>query len=633
MIKLINYIDTCRYFSNIINNSKFKRGLGANMSSENVEHPPHWDLSGVYPSLNSAEFKSDTNLLINKIEQLEKYLEDHQIHQDNQTVDPDEAALYLDYLIVDLNDLFVLNSTLRSYIDSFLTTDSYNQVAKKAFSTWEKNYVRSQNIYTKVRGWIGSIKEILPKILEHEGTVKNHTFQLQEIAEQSQYLMSEVEEELAAELGLSGAGAWSKLQGTITSQLNVNFSMDGVEKRLPMPAIIGMRSNPKEEIRRNAYVTEQAAWKSIEEPIAAALNGVKGYVTTLNHRRGRDDALHSAIDQARIDRPTLESMLGVMKASFPIFHRYFYAKAARLGKDKLAWWDLFAPMGKTEITYSFTQAREIIVENFATFSGELAEFAQRAFNNHWIDAEIRDGKRGGAFCMSLPKVKESRVLCNFDGSLDSIFTLAHELGHGFHNFCKKDKTMLQQSTPMTLAETASIMCETIVFEAIIKETSNPEEELAILETSLIGDSQVIVDIYSRYLFEKEVFERREVNELTAEEFCQIMENAQSATFGDSLDENFRHKYMWIWKPHYYRPGLSFYNFPYAFGLLFGIGLYAIYKEQGAKFIPLYKNLLASTGEGTAADLALKFGIDIRSKDFWENSTKVIEERVNRYVKL
>ena len=375
------------------------------------------------------------------------------------------------------------------------------------------------------------------------------------------------------------------------------------------------------------------AWETVKEPIAAAMNGVKGYVTTLNRRRGREDALHSAIDQARIDRETLETMLGAMKDSFPVFRKYFKAKANRLGKSQLAWWDLFAPMGATETQYTFSQAADFIVAHFGSFSTELADFAQQSFDKNWVDAEMRDGKRGGAFCMNVPKVKESRILCNFDGSLDSVFTLAHELGHGYHNLCKKGKTLIQQSTPMTLAETASIMCETIVFEATIKGASSPDEELAILETSLVSDSQVIVDIYSRYLFEVEVFEWREKTELTAEEFCEIMERAQGATFGDGLDERYRHKYMWTWKPHYYRPGLSFYNFPYAFGLLFGIGLYAVYQERGERFVPEYKELLASTGEGTAADLATRFGIDIRKPEFWENSLNVVGERIERYVNL
>lgn len=606
------------------------------MSLENYPRPPHWNVSNVYPSLKSAEFQADTSLFVSTLGALETYLEENQIRQQPDglmEVDPAALAAILDHLVNQMNELMVLSFTLRSYINATVSTDSYNVAAKKAFSNWEQNYVRLQQSITSIQGWIGSLGELLPAALKYDGVAHNHAFPLQEIAEQSVYMMSQAEEELAAELGLSGAGAWNKLQGTVTSQLGVDFELDGKPQKLPMPALVNLRNHPDKDTRRRAYEAELAAWETIKEPVAAALNGVKGYVTVLNRRRGRKDALHSAIDQARIDRQTLEAMLGAMRDAFPRFRQYFKTKARRLGKDALAWWDLFAPIGTTETHYAFSQAADFVVAQFSTFSQELADFAQDAFDHNWVDAEMRDGKRGGAFCMSLPKVKESRVLCNFDGSLDSVFTLAHELGHAYHNFCKKDKTMLLQSTPMTLAETASIMCETIVFEATVKQAASPAEELGILETSLISDSQVIVDIYSRYLFEKEVFECREVTELTAGEFCEIMERTQAATYGDGLDECYRHKYMWLWKPHYYRPGLSFYNFPYAFGLLFGIGLYAVYQERGSAFVPEYKHLLASTGEGPVADLAARFGIDIRKPEFWENSLEVISKRIDRYVNL
>jgi len=388
-------------------------------------------------------------------------------------------------------------------------------------------------------------------------------------------------------------------------------------------------------VRKLAYETELREWQTIEEPLAACMNGIKGTVNTLNKHRGRQDALHSALDMARIDRETLDAMLGAMTDSFPMFRRYFRAKAARFGQEQLPWWNLFAPVGKSGRTYSFDEAKALILENFASFTPELAAFAKGAFDHNWIDAEQRPGKRGGAFCMSVPGVKESRILCNFDGSLDQTMTLAHELGHGFHNYCmfQANRTEMQRRTPMTMAETASIMCETIVFNAIISQVSDPQAELAILETSLIGDSQVIVDISSRFLFEKEVFERREKSELSAEELCDIMERAQKATYGDGLDERYLHKYMWTWKPHYYDIHLSFYNFPYAFGLLFGTGLYAIYQQRGADFIPDYKALLASTGMGNAADLAASFGIDIRARKFWQDSLAVIEKKVDRYCEL
>lgn len=261
--------------------------------------------------------------------------------------------------------------------------------------------------------------------------------------------------------------------------------------------------------------------------------------------------------------------------------------------------------------------------------------AATAFAKNWIDAEQRDGKRGGAFCMGVPAVKESRVLANYDGSFNQVSTLAHELGHAFHNYCayKAGKTELQQNTPMTLAETASIMCETIVTEAALATTKDPQEKLAVLEAQIENAGQVIVDIYSRFLFEKEVMERREKSELSADDFCEIMERAQKATYGDGLDERYLQKFMWTWKPHYYSPGFAFYNFPYAFGLLFATGLYAIYKKRGADFVPDYMNLLASTGEAPAAKLAKRFGIDITTKKFWQDSLAIIGKQIDRFCEI
>ena len=592
---------------------------------------PRWDLSNVYPSLESAEFQAAVASVTRQTEELEQFFSENLKKADGAT-SPAELGALLGQSIDRFNALQELGYTIYSYIQSFVTTDSRDTLAMKKMSEFQRMMVRVQMLGTQFQAWVGKLSPALDSAIESNPTAQAHAFNLKEIAEQAKYLMSEAEEGLAAELSLSGSSAWGKLQGTVTSQLTVEFELDGKTQKLPMPALINLRSHPDADVRRRAYEAENKAWDSVRESLTACMNGVKGEVNTLNKRRGREDALHSAIDAARIDRPTLEAMLGAMKDSFPMFQRYFKAKARHLGQEKLAWWDLFAPLGKTDTQYSWDEARAFILENFAKFSPEMADFARQAFDNRWIDAEQREGKRGGAFCMGVPAVKESRILSNFDGSLDQVSTLAHELGHGFHNYCafQAGKTMMQQDTPMTLAETASIMCETIVMQAVLQQVSDPQEELAILETMLNGDSQVIVDIYSRYLFEKEVLERREKSELSPDDLSEIRDRAQKETSGELAAYQ---PYMWTWKPHYYYAGLSFYNFPYAFGLLFGTGLYAIYQQRGEAFVADYKHLLASTGEATAADLAARFGIDIRSREFWEGSLKVIEKKIERYEQL
>lgn len=595
---------------------------------------PRWDLTNVYPSLDSKQFKTAIKTFKKQLDELDAFFK-KAAKADSKT-DPKKLGKILGESVERFNALFELSGTIGPFVYSYISTDSRNKDAMRILSEFEQMNVQTSMLNTRFTAWAGKLgKAAIKKAVKTNPAAKAHEFILLEAAEQSKYLMSEAEEAVAAELTLSGGNAFGKLQGTITSQMTVDFELDGKSQKMPMPALINLRSHPDEATRRRGYEAENKAWEGVQETLAACLNGVKGETLVLDKKRGREDNLHASIDSARMDRATLEAMLGAMKDSFPMFRRYFKHKAKLLGKKKLAWWDLFAPMGKTDKVYSWNEARDFIVENFNKFSPDLGAFARRAFDSNWIDGEQREGKRGGAFCMGLDGVKESRILANFDGSFDQVSTLAHELGHAFHNECayQADKTPLQQQTPMTLAETASIMCETIATEAALEQTTDKQEVLAILEAQLNNASQVVVDIYSRYLFEKEVFERRAKAELAADEINDIMERAQKATYGDGLDEKFLQKYMWTWKPHYYSAGFSFYNYPYAFGLLFATGLYAIYQKRGAEFVPAYKELLASTGEAPAAELADKFGINIRTKKFWADSLAIIGKRVDRYCKL
>ncbi|MCL7452589.1 MAG: M3 family metallopeptidase, partial [Anaerolineae bacterium] len=457
-----------------------------------MEQPslPHWDLSNVYPGLESEAFKKDVQRLRTHLDDLDEYLATHEIARGAAYPrDIDALAATIAGYLDRMNGIMRLGRTLSAYVHGFVSTDSYNTQARRVASELEPLLVRVERQEVLFRGWIGTIAqdpEALAAVLELEGPAQDHRFYLAETAEQSQYLMGEAEESLAAELSLSGARAWQKLQGVVTSQLKVPFDAreDGHVESLPMAILQNQRTDADEDVRRRAYEAELAAWEAVREPLAACLNGIKGAVQTLNVRRGRADALHEALDQARIERETLEVMLAAMRGSFPAFRRYFRGKARLLGKQSLAWWDLFAPLGSSDRRYDFDEARAFILAQFVTFSDRLASFAERAFRDRWIDAEPRDGKRSGAFCMGLPGVEESRVLCNFDGSLDQVLTLAHELGHAYHNECLAGKTMLQRRTPMTLAETASIFNETIVTDALLARATGVEEKQAILENFL-----------------------------------------------------------------------------------------------------------------------------------------------------
>ncbi len=331
-------------------------------------------------------------------------------------------------------------------------------------------------------------------------------------------------------------------------------------------------------------------------------------------------------------KQTLDALLSAIREAFPTFRRYLQAKAA-----SWAW------SGSTGGTCSRRWGRRSGVLPgprlaLSSSSGSAASATawgnspQRAFDDHWIDAQPRDGKRGGAFCMEVLALEESRILMNFDGSYEQVSTLAHELGHGYHNHCQRGLEPLRRGAPSTLAETASIFCETLVSEASLA-AAPPDEQLAILESQLIGATQVCLDISSRFQFESAVIERRATSELSPDELCDLMREAQRDTYADAVEASTYHPYMWLWKPHYYTFNGNFYNFPYAFGQLFALGLYAVYREEGAAFVPRYQELLRSTGEELAAPLAQRFGIDISKPDFWRGSLRLVADQVARYEKL
>jgi pepF/M3 family oligoendopeptidase len=457
--------------------------------------------------------------------------------------------------------------------------------------------------------------------------------------------MSGAEEALAADLGRAGGDAWERLQESVSSNLTVDWdggvarggSVDWTKEKKKSETktvneLRAMAFDPNRETRERAFRAELAAWKSVELPIAAALNGVKGFSVILNRRRHYASNLEEARRAARVSEKTLSALTGAMEDSLPQFRSYLKTKARLLGLPKLAFFDLFAPVGGSSKRWTFDEARAFIIEQFTSFSWDLGEFAEQAFNGSWIDAEMRRGKVGGAYCTSLPLAKESRILANFDGSFSSVTTLAHELGHGYHHHVLKDASAIHRDYPMTLAETASIFCEAVVFSKAL-ETFPEEEKLSVLETFLQDSTQVIVDILSRYKFESMLFEARKSAEVSPEELCSFMEEAQKQTYGDGLDSENLHPYMWAVKPHYYRTGLAFYNFPYSFGQLFGLGLYAQYQQQPNSFPERYRALLELTGRAGAEKVTREAGFDIETKDFWKSGLDTIGNRIAEFTDL
>ena len=590
---------------------------------------PIWDLSALFPSLDSPEFAAGFDRLLDEISALSGLFDELGIKAASPAGSSAAPVAEFERALRALNDVEQRLESMQSYLYGCVSTDSRNELAQARFSLLQERGVTLSKLTTRFTAWVGTLS--LDELINQSQLAVEHDFPLRQLQVAARHLMSEEAEGLVAELTPSSGAAWAKLHDNLTSQLTATLDIDGEERTLPMSAIRNLAMRPERDLRQRAWRVELATWEANAVPIAAALNGVKGYVLTLGTRRGWQDPLDEALFWGTIDHDILDAMVAESRAACPEFQRYLRLKARMLGVTDLAWYDLFAPVGDTSRSWTWPEATEFIEDQFGAYSNRLQELARRAFGERWIDAVPRPGKVGGAYCMWLLG-DESRILANYSPGYDSVTTLAHELGHAYHNLNEAGLTPLQRKTPMVLAETASTFCETIVKEAALVDAT-PGERVYILEQSLQGACQVVVDILSRFDFEQALFARRRERELSTGELNQLMLVAQEGTYGEALSKDERHPYMWAVKGHYYSPELSFYNFPYLFGLLFGLGLYAIYRQDPITFPDQYDALLASTGRASAADLASRFGIDLRSREFWRSSLDIIRADIDRLEEL
>lgn len=584
-----------------------------------------WSLKELYPSFDSKEFKEDSEKILKMIEEINLFAKENLIDHTNGK---EKIERYLHYNI----EITKLISKVLGFSNLNMAVDARNEVARENFSRIAMKLTDLTRPEVLFQKFILD-EDKFNQYIEESPLLKEHEFYLQEAKRNASYMLSEGEEILISKLSATGSKAWTNLQNIITSTLLVDMVIEGKEVKLPLPAVRNLAYDKDAKVRKAAYEAELLAYAKIEESSAAALNGIKGEVITITGTRGYASPLEETLISSRMDESILEAMFVAIRESLPYFVEYLKRKAKLLGHENgLPFYDLFAPVGEVQRNFTYEEAIAFVVKNFNTFSEKLGSFAQNAYDKNWLDIEPRDGKRGGAFCSNLHAIGESRVMSNFDGSFSNMTTLAHELGHGYHGFNLKDESILNSSYPMPIAETASIFCETIVVNAALNE-ADEKEALTILEQSISDACQVIVDIYSRYLFETELFKVREDHPLSVNELKAMMLKAQKEAYGEGLDKEVLHPYMWLNKTHYYSAGRNFYNFPYAFGLLFSKGLYAEYLKRGEGFVLTYDKLLASTGKSTVKDIALTMGIDITKPDFFRASLEIVQEDIKKFLSL
>ena len=601
---------------------------------------PRWNLDSLFSSIESAEYKAALADFESGMENLGSLLESADTFIKNASENFDFPVWLKGFLEAD-DKVSALCSSLNAYAYIIYSVDTTNTDYLNNITRIDNLTLRYRQLYLSFKSVLlansGRLEDFYKRFPEFEG----YRYILNETLDETRHQMSAAEEKLAGELQQTGGDAWDRLHEQLISNLK------DTETGKTFNELRNDAYSADAKVRKSSYEKEISLLKQNEITFAACLNNLKGETLALNRHRKWQKPLDRSLSSARLSQKTLEALIGAIEESLPLWREYFNLKADFLHKNNLtvsedknglAFYDLFAPLVSTPLNkrdnsekgllskeWTFDEARDYIIERYSSFSGEMGDFAKKAFAGNWIDAQVRAGKVGGAYDEDFALGHQSRIMTNFTGAFSDIITLAHELGHAYHFSCMKGKPAAFFSYPMTLAETASTFAETIVKQDMISKCSDAEK-IQILDLDLQDVSQVLVDILCRFYFERSVFEEREKGELNADDFCRLMKDAQEKSYGSGLNGE-RHEYMWAVKSHYYSTGLDFYNFPYAFGQLFAAGLYARYQKEGAGFAKTYAELLSNTGNMSCEDLCKKAGFDITQKDFWKSGIEMYAKEV------
>ena len=578
----------------------------------------NWDLTVFYKDFDDPEFKDDLARLPKAIDAFTAAIAapaEDEVKKLVSLVHQEEA----------LSNLF---ERLNLMIGLTLSVDANNKAANAAMAPLMRAVMGSSLASNAFSRYLASL-ENLNAIIDADDELKARAFALREAAEDAKHQLPEALEKPVLKMQLSGGEAFSQLRDKLDATLLVDY--DG--KQIPLSAVRALAYDGDADTRRRAYEAELASYKKIELPMSFCLNNLKAEGETMAALKGYKGVLDMALAHSRMDEKTLEAMWTAIREALPELREYFKAKGRLLGHENgLPFYDLFAPVGQSTRTYTVEEARALLLDLFGKFCPEMGEMMRTAFDEGWIDMYPREGKSGGAFCSGYYAKNISRVMTNFAGSASDVSTLAHELGHAFNNRMLHHKPIMMTETPMPLAETASTFNETLLISQLLK-TATPEEELTLLDSCLTEQTQTMVDIYSRFLFEQKVVAAQADHALDVDELKETMLWAQEQSYGDGLDPEYRHPYMWACKSHYYSTGVHFYNFPYAFGGLFARGLYARYEKEGEAFVPVYCDLLSRFGSDTIANVTASVGIDVTTPDFWREAVESVLVQVRRFVEL
>ncbi|SDM67899.1 M3 family oligoendopeptidase [Sediminibacillus halophilus] len=594
---------------------------------EETKYQEVWNLDSLFQGgSNSRSFQAHLEMLRIRLAKLEN---------DLGNFTPSQAEDTSGRIVELLNQIGKVREYLSqatSFVTCILAQDSKEQTASSLQSELESISARFESATLSMKNNLAAIEEESWQEFLDKGRVSNYEFILKEWRRNGKARLSKKEESLLTNLTADWYHSWGGFYKALINDLTVQVSIDGEPNELSIGQAINLRSHPDEEVRKEAHEALEQTWAEKENLFARILNHIAGFRLQVYKKRGIEDVLEEPLRENQIQQETLHTMWRAVTNNKQPFTAYLNEKARILGKRKLEDSDFWAPISESKNKVSYQEAVDFIIKHLGRFGPELENFVRGAFEKGWIEAENRPNKSIVAFCAGFPLTEESRIFMTYGGTFKDVLTLTHELGHAFHNHAMKQVDGMNKQYPMSLAETASTFAEMVIFDAAIKAADSKEEKLFLLDEKLKRSVMNFMNIHSRFLFEGKFYQERKKGTISAGRLNELMEEALDKGYQGSLEGGSAHS--WIWTPHFYITNSPFYNFPYTFGYLFSLGLYANAKEGGKSFEQAYLALLRDSGRMSTEQLAAKhLGEDITSETFWEKGLEMCRKDVEEFCHL
>ncbi|MEK5068452.1 M3 family oligoendopeptidase [Sporosarcina sp. FSL K6-1508] len=543
-----------------------------------------------------------------------------------------DVAKEVSILIESLKEVALNLSQAGAVIGCFLAADTTDKKALQLQGETGALGARFSTVGLKIRQTLAKADEDTWNGLIESDELKEFAFVLNEWREEVELKLSEQEESLITSLSVDGYHGWGQLYDMLVGDIKIKIELAGEQKELSVGQANNLSSHEDANVRKSSFEALEEAWEGKEDFFASALNHIAGFRLEVYKKRGWNSVLKEPLLRNRMSEETLDAMWGAIGANKAPFVEYLKVKARMLGTEKMNWYDIDAPVTASTKKMSYQEGAEFILKHFGEFGPELEAFSRQAFEDSWIEAEDRPNKRPGGFCTGMPVSEQSRIFMTYSGTMSNVATLAHELGHAFHSYALRPVHWMNRQYAMGVAETASTFAEMIVADAAVKAAETKDEKIALLEDKIQRSVAFFMNIHARFLFETRFYEERKNGIVPAARLNELMAEAQQEAYGDALDTV--HPHFWASKLHFYITGVQFYNFPYTFGYLFSLSIYAKALEDGAGFEQKYMALLRDTAVMSVEDLAMKhLGEDITKQEFWAKGVALCVKDVEEFLEL